>query len=113
MDERICALVRRYGHFDVSEDAVQEALVAAAVQWPDQGVPENPRAWLITVASRRLVDGQAAARSLQRRRSADDLVTLGVRARWPAGAVASRQSQHLRDVERTPARSSLLDLAAA
>jgi RNA polymerase sigma factor (sigma-70 family) len=50
------ALVRRYGHFDASEDAVQEALLAAAVQWPDQGVPDNPRSWLITVASRRLTD---------------------------------------------------------
>ena len=50
------ALVRRYGRFDASEDAVQEALLAAATQWPDQGVPENPRAWLVTVASRRLVD---------------------------------------------------------
>ena len=50
------ALVRRYGRFDVCEDAVQEALLAAAVQWADQGVPEHPRAWLITVASRRVVD---------------------------------------------------------
>ena len=49
-------LVRRYGRFDACEDAVQEALLAAARQWPDQGVPENPRAWLITVASRRLLD---------------------------------------------------------
>ncbi|HKN80017.1 MAG TPA: DUF6596 domain-containing protein [Actinomycetota bacterium] len=50
-------LVRRYGRFDASEDAVQEALLAGATQWPEQGVPENPRAWLVTVASRRLVDG--------------------------------------------------------
>jgi RNA polymerase sigma factor (sigma-70 family) len=49
-------LVRRYGRFDLSEDAVQEALLAAALQWPEQGVPENPRGWLITVASRRLTD---------------------------------------------------------
>jgi RNA polymerase sigma factor (sigma-70 family) len=52
----IGALVRRYGRFDVCEDAVQEALLAAALQWPEQGVPESPRAWLITVASRRLFD---------------------------------------------------------
>ena len=45
------ALVRRYGHFDMCEDAVQEALLAAAVQWPEQGVPANPRGWLITVAA--------------------------------------------------------------
>ena len=46
------ALVRRYGQFDACEDAVQEALLAAAVQWPEQGVPDEPRAWLITVAAR-------------------------------------------------------------
>ena len=39
---------------------MQEALLAASVQWPEQGVPENPRAWLITVASRRLTDEPAA-----------------------------------------------------
>ncbi len=50
------ALVRRYGHFDQCEDAVQEALLAAAVQWERDGLPDNPRAWLISVASRRLVD---------------------------------------------------------
>jgi RNA polymerase sigma factor (sigma-70 family) len=50
------ALVRRYGHFDASEDAVQEALLAASQQWPGQGLPEDPRAWLIAVASRRLTD---------------------------------------------------------
>jgi len=49
-------LVRRYSRFDVCEDALQEALLAAALQWPDQGVPESPRSWLITVASRRIVD---------------------------------------------------------
>jgi predicted RNA polymerase sigma factor len=50
------ALVRRYGHFDACEDAVQEALLAAAVQWPAEGLPDHPRGWLITVASRRLTD---------------------------------------------------------
>jgi RNA polymerase sigma factor (sigma-70 family) len=50
------AVVRRYGHFDTAEDATQEALLAAAVQWPRDGVPGNPRAWLITVAARRLTD---------------------------------------------------------
>jgi predicted RNA polymerase sigma factor len=47
------ALVRRNGGFDTCEDAVQQALKAAAAQWPAQGVPRNPRGWLITVASRR------------------------------------------------------------
>jgi RNA polymerase sigma factor (sigma-70 family) len=50
------ALIRRHGHFDTAEDAVQEALLAAALQWPGQGVPDSPKAWLITVASRRLTD---------------------------------------------------------
>jgi RNA polymerase sigma factor (sigma-70 family) len=50
------ALVRRYGHFDLAEDSVQEALLAAAQQWPDDGVPANPRGWLIRVAARRLTD---------------------------------------------------------
>jgi predicted RNA polymerase sigma factor len=49
-------LVRRYGQFDAGEDAVQEALMAATFQWPERGVPEYPRGWLITVASRRMSD---------------------------------------------------------
>jgi RNA polymerase sigma factor (sigma-70 family) len=50
------ALVRRQGQFEGCEDAVQEAVLAAAVQWPAEGVPDNPRGWLMTVASRRLID---------------------------------------------------------
>jgi RNA polymerase sigma factor (sigma-70 family) len=50
------ALARRHGQFDACEDAVQEALLAAALQWPGEGVPEDPRAWLLTVAGRRLTD---------------------------------------------------------
>jgi predicted RNA polymerase sigma factor len=49
----LTAVVRRHGGFDTCEDAVQEALLAASVQWPADGVPDNPKAWLITVASRR------------------------------------------------------------
>jgi RNA polymerase sigma factor (sigma-70 family) len=49
-------LARRYGQFDAAEDAVQEALLAAATQWPTDGVPNNPRSWLVTVAGRRIVD---------------------------------------------------------
>ncbi|WP_433655375.1 RNA polymerase sigma factor [Nocardia sp. CA-128927] len=70
----LAALVRRYGHFDSAADAVQEALLAAATQWPDQGVPDNPRAWLITVASRRLTD---LLRSEQARKQREETV-----ARW-------------------------------
>ncbi|ONI77570.1 RNA polymerase subunit sigma-24 [Kribbella sp. ALI-6-A] len=61
------ALVRRYGHFDTAEDAVQEALLAAARQWPDEGCPDNPRGWLITVASRRLTDLLRSEQARQRR----------------------------------------------
>jgi RNA polymerase sigma factor (sigma-70 family) len=61
------ALVRRYGHFDTAEDAVQEALLAAAQQWPENGVPESPRGWLITVASRRLTDLLRREQARQRR----------------------------------------------
>jgi len=50
------ALVRRHGDFDTCEDAVQEALLAAADQWPSEGLPRNPRGWLDTVASRRLIE---------------------------------------------------------
>ena len=61
------AVVRRYGHFDTAEDATQEALLAAAMQWPDQGIPDNPRAWLLTVASRRLTDLLRSEQARQRR----------------------------------------------
>jgi RNA polymerase sigma factor (sigma-70 family) len=61
------AVVRRYGHFDLAEDAAQEAFLAAATQWPRDGVPENPRAWLITVASRRLTDLLRSEQSRRRR----------------------------------------------
>jgi RNA polymerase sigma factor (sigma-70 family) len=49
-------LVRRHGQFEECEDAVQEAMLAAAVRWPADGIPDNPRGWLITTASRRLID---------------------------------------------------------
>jgi len=65
------AVARRYGHFDTAEDAVQEAMIAAATQWPQDGVPDNPRAWLITVASRRLTD---LLRREQARRRREDTV---------------------------------------
>ncbi|WP_405670723.1 RNA polymerase sigma factor [Streptomyces sp. NBC_01530] len=65
------ALVRRYGHFDTAEDAVQEALLAATDQWPSAGVPDNPRGWLIKVASRRLTD---ALRSEEARRAREERV---------------------------------------
>ena len=50
------AVARRFHDFAAAEDAVQEAMIAAFTQWPEQGVPENPRGWLIQVASRRMTD---------------------------------------------------------
>ncbi|GIE92885.1 RNA polymerase sigma factor [Paractinoplanes rishiriensis] len=63
-------LVRRYGQFDAAEDAVQEALLAASLQWPREGVPENPKAWLTSVAARRLVD-EFRSDSARRRREVE------------------------------------------
>jgi RNA polymerase sigma factor (sigma-70 family) len=63
----LAALVRRYGDLDAAEDAVQEALLAASRQWPAEGAPDDPRAWLVTVASRRLVDQQRSERARARR----------------------------------------------
>ncbi|MFE3759429.1 RNA polymerase sigma factor [Nocardia tengchongensis] len=62
------ALVRRYGHFDLAEDAVQEALLAATTQWPP--LPDEPRTWLIRVASRKLID---LLRSEQARREREEV----------------------------------------
>jgi RNA polymerase sigma factor (sigma-70 family) len=61
------AVMRRFRDFAAAEDAVQEALLAAAVQWPRDGVPDNPRAWLIQVASRRMTD-HVRSESARRRR---------------------------------------------
>jgi RNA polymerase sigma factor (sigma-70 family) len=63
------AVCRRFGDFAAAEDAVQEALIAAAAQWPVDGVPDNPRGWLIKVAARRMTD-QARAESARRHREA-------------------------------------------
>ena len=107
------ALVRRYGRFDASEDAVQEALLAAATQWPDQGVPQNPRAWLVTVASRRLVDGWRTEGARRRREEHvavldvpepgpvdghDDTLTLLVLCCHPSLSVPSQLALTLRAV---------------
>jgi RNA polymerase sigma factor (sigma-70 family) len=62
--------VRRYGDFAAAEDAVQEALLVAANKWPDEGVPDNPRGWLIQVAARRMTDHVRAELARRRRESA-------------------------------------------
>jgi RNA polymerase sigma factor (sigma-70 family) len=64
------AVVRRYGDFSAAEDAVQEALFVASTKWPEHGVPDNPRAWLIQVAARRLTDQLRSELSRRRRETA-------------------------------------------
>jgi len=63
------ALIRRYGDFADAEDAVQEALIAAATTWPAEGRPDSPLGWLIKVASRRLAN-QYRSDDARRRREA-------------------------------------------
>jgi RNA polymerase sigma factor (sigma-70 family) len=92
-------LVRRYGVFDTCEDAVQEALLAAALQWPSQGVPDSPRAWLVTVASRKLVD---QVRSEQARRQREERIALAT----PQAELLSRSA----DAEPTADRDDSLAL---
>ncbi|WP_433211819.1 RNA polymerase sigma factor [Dactylosporangium sp. CS-047395] len=106
-------LVRRYGQFDACEDAVQEALLAAAVQWPAEGVPGNPRGWLITVAVRRLTDQFRSEDARRRREQAvaalepepaeavserDDTLTLLFLCCHPALSAASQLALTLRAV---------------
>ena len=74
----LAVLVRRHGQFDACEDAVQEALLAAAMQWPAEGVPAEPAGWLVTVAGRRLTD-QWRSESARRRRE----TAVAVRAALP------------------------------
>lgn len=77
-------LTRRFRDFGAAEDAVQEALLAAAVQWPKDGVPHHPRGWLIQVASRRMTE---QVRSEQARRRREDLAALREPAdHWAAPA---------------------------
>jgi RNA polymerase sigma factor (sigma-70 family) len=64
------AVIRRYGDFAAAEDAVQEALLAAAMQWPREGVPDNPRGWLIQVAARRMTDHIRSESARRRRETA-------------------------------------------
>ncbi len=114
------ALVRRYGNFDVAEDASQEALLAAAVQWPRDGMPDNPTGWLISVAARRLTDLLRAEQARRRREAtfaqwavtdvhpnrpgernpadSDDTLTLLVLCCHPSLSVASQIALTLRAV---------------
>ncbi|WP_353826635.1 RNA polymerase sigma factor [Agromyces sp. SYSU T0242] len=83
----LAVLARRVGDFDGSEDAMQEALLAAAVQWPRDGVPDHPRAWLVAVAHRRWVE---AVRSEAARRRREDRDALLERPGEDAPAVSER-----------------------
>lgn len=65
--EVLAIVARRFGDFARAEDAVQEALIAAAIQWPERGRPDAPRAWLVRVASRRMMDAIRADAARQRR----------------------------------------------
>jgi RNA polymerase sigma factor (sigma-70 family) len=64
------AVARRHGDFVAAEDAVQEALIAAATQWPETGVPGNPRGWLYHVAVRRMTDHLRSELARRRREAA-------------------------------------------
>jgi|SRR4051794_5717598 len=70
----LAAVARRFGDFADAEDAVQEAMIDAARQWPAQGRPENPTGWLVNVASRRMID---RIRSEAARRGREDTVAAG------------------------------------
>jgi predicted RNA polymerase sigma factor len=70
----LAAVARRFGDFADAEDAVQEATIDAARQWPAQGLPENPTGWLIHVASRRMTD---RIRSEAARRNREEAVAAG------------------------------------
>ena len=78
------ALVRRYGSFDLCEDAVQEALLAAARRWPEDGRPDDPKAWLIRVASRRLIDALRSQTAREEREERDVRLTPADRQVAPA-----------------------------
>ena len=81
----LAALVRRFGDFAAAEDALQEALLAAYQQWPSQGVPDRPDAWLTTVASRRLID-QVRSESARTGREHLDLLRTPTDRRKTPGA---------------------------
>src|SRR4051794_33567455 len=69
--------MRRFGDFAAAEDAVQESLIAASTQWPREGMPQNPRGWLIQVASRRMTDtirSESARRRRESQRAGPDML---------------------------------------
>jgi RNA polymerase sigma factor (sigma-70 family) len=87
-------LTRRFRDFDAAEDAVQEALLAAATQWPNEGMPHNPRGWLIQVASRRMTE---QVRSEQARRRREDLAARRMSADRQSAPAADTEDPAGRD----------------
>ncbi|HEY7286525.1 MAG TPA: sigma-70 family RNA polymerase sigma factor [Vicinamibacterales bacterium] len=71
------AITRRFGDFAAAEDATQEALIAAATQWPRDGVPDNPRGWLIQVAARRMTDHIRSESARRKREEASAAIEAG------------------------------------
>ena len=108
----LAALVRKYGDFEACEDAVQEALLAASQQWPSSGIPDHPKGWLITTASRRRIEQWRSDSARQRREEAvalasppdpspvavDDTLTLLLLCCHPALAQPSQVALTLRAV---------------
>jgi RNA polymerase sigma factor (sigma-70 family) len=86
------ALMRRYDGLDACEDAVQEALLDASLQWPSSGMPSNPRGWLIAVATRRVVDMMRSEGARQRRETAVLVATPPAVLADPPVAAASDDS---------------------
>ena len=106
--QAVAAVVRRYGDFDAGEDAVQEALLAAARQWPVEGAPDDPKAWLIRVASRRRIEMLRSDEARRRREAVppdptpevrgDDELTLLLLCCHPALTPVSQVALTLRAV---------------
>jgi RNA polymerase sigma factor (sigma-70 family) len=88
------AVIRRFRDFTAAEDAVQEALIAAAMQWPEEGLPDNPKAWLIQVACRRMVDHQRSELA-RRRRETDAALQLDQLALAPGTENETEQDDTL------------------
>ena len=88
------AVIRRCGDFGAAEDAVQEALLAATLQWPTEGVPDNPRGWLIQVAARRLTD-HLRSESARRRRETVAAMDYSIGSIF--GAIGSRRESEQDD----------------
>lgn len=88
------AVTRRFGDFGAAEDAVQEALLAAALQWPKEGLPDNPRGWLIQVAARRVTDH---LRSESARRQRETVAALDYSIGSIFGTVGSRRESEQDD----------------